>query len=359
MALSGTEAVSSVASGSVWRSRAIYKVTSPAARSPAQGRDARVPLAGAARTTGATVEAEAAAITARRIAEYERFVRARRGDRCARGSTLSGSPARGRSVIASSMHPVLDRGQVLDGHRRLLARAAPDAGEGRPAATQRRPVPVHGTRRRTQHAQPCEARLRRRLPGFAERDRSRRPVRGRARRNAVRPHGSAPGAVPRWLGHREWRRSRDADGAGVQRARRCHGQRDGRSRTGPHGAHPRGRGGSRATTAAVLDTLATVRSTTRSPTCRRRSPRAPRHARRADRHALADVRQRLATRPARASGRRRTDLIVAANIVHATPVLATTLANLRSVLTPGGRLVLLEATTRRISTSPWATPPGW
>ncbi|MEO8696545.1 MAG: SDR family NAD(P)-dependent oxidoreductase, partial [Acidimicrobiales bacterium] len=54
------------------------------------------------------------------------------------------------------------------------------------------------------------------------------------------------------------------------------------------------------------------------------------------------------------------DLIVAANVVHATPRLSTTLTNLRTLLAPGGQLLMLEATTReRFSDLTVGFTPGW
>ena len=54
------------------------------------------------------------------------------------------------------------------------------------------------------------------------------------------------------------------------------------------------------------------------------------------------------------------DLIVAANVVHATPRLDVTLGHLRSLLAPGGQLILLEATTReRFADLTVGFMPGW
>ena len=54
------------------------------------------------------------------------------------------------------------------------------------------------------------------------------------------------------------------------------------------------------------------------------------------------------------------DVIVAANVVHATPNLEVTLRHLRQLLAPGGQLVLLEATTReRFSDLTVGFTPGW
>jgi acyl transferase domain-containing protein len=54
------------------------------------------------------------------------------------------------------------------------------------------------------------------------------------------------------------------------------------------------------------------------------------------------------------------DLVIAANVVHATPHLSATLHNLRTLLAPGGQLLLLEATTReRFSDLTVGLTPGW
>ncbi|MCU1501770.1 MAG: short-chain dehydrogenase, partial [Ilumatobacteraceae bacterium] len=54
------------------------------------------------------------------------------------------------------------------------------------------------------------------------------------------------------------------------------------------------------------------------------------------------------------------DVIIAANVVHATPNLRRTLANVRDLLASGGRLVMLEATTReRFSDLTVGFTPGW
>ena len=51
---------------------------------------------------------------------------------------------------------------------------------------------------------------------------------------------------------------------------------------------------------------------------------------------------------------------MAANVVHATPELRVTLGHLRSLLAPGGQLVLLEATTReRFADLTVGFTPGW
>jgi SAM-dependent methyltransferase len=54
------------------------------------------------------------------------------------------------------------------------------------------------------------------------------------------------------------------------------------------------------------------------------------------------------------------DLIVASNVIHATPSLDVSLANARRLLKPGGRLILIEVTrlTTTINTI-FGTLPGW
>ena len=54
------------------------------------------------------------------------------------------------------------------------------------------------------------------------------------------------------------------------------------------------------------------------------------------------------------------DVVVAANILHATKSLRQTLGNVRKLLKPGGRLVLIELTRERMTTSTiFGTLPGW
>ncbi|KAL9616313.1 MAG: hypothetical protein Q9160_008808 [Pyrenula sp. 1 TL-2023] len=54
------------------------------------------------------------------------------------------------------------------------------------------------------------------------------------------------------------------------------------------------------------------------------------------------------------------DVIVAANVLHATKSLHHTLSNVRKLLKPGGRLILIELTRERITTSTiFGTLPGW
>lgn len=53
------------------------------------------------------------------------------------------------------------------------------------------------------------------------------------------------------------------------------------------------------------------------------------------------------------------DLIIAGNVLHATPDMAETLRNTRSMLKPGGHLLLLEAVVAEPSTMSVALLPGW
>lgn len=54
------------------------------------------------------------------------------------------------------------------------------------------------------------------------------------------------------------------------------------------------------------------------------------------------------------------DVVVAANVLHATKSLYHTLSNVRKLLKPGGRLILIELTRERITTSTiFGTLPGW
>ncbi|CAG9990817.1 unnamed protein product [Clonostachys byssicola] len=54
------------------------------------------------------------------------------------------------------------------------------------------------------------------------------------------------------------------------------------------------------------------------------------------------------------------DLIVAANVLHATPNLNTTLTNVQRLLRPGGKLVMLEVTENQwIAQAIFGTLPGW
>ena len=53
------------------------------------------------------------------------------------------------------------------------------------------------------------------------------------------------------------------------------------------------------------------------------------------------------------------DLIVAANVLHATPRMTHTMKNVRRLLKPGGKLLLIELTTLRVQFFPFGLLPGW
>ncbi|KAL8964582.1 MAG: hypothetical protein Q9183_004352, partial [Haloplaca sp. 2 TL-2023] len=53
------------------------------------------------------------------------------------------------------------------------------------------------------------------------------------------------------------------------------------------------------------------------------------------------------------------DVIVAANVLHATSLLTTTLTNVRKLLKPSGKLILIEETIPAIRRFPFAALPGW
>ncbi|OQE02483.1 hypothetical protein PENSOL_c002G05636 [Penicillium solitum] len=53
------------------------------------------------------------------------------------------------------------------------------------------------------------------------------------------------------------------------------------------------------------------------------------------------------------------DLIIAANVLHATVNMSNTMTNVRSLLKPGGKLLLLEITSPSVASFPFATLPGW
>ena len=53
------------------------------------------------------------------------------------------------------------------------------------------------------------------------------------------------------------------------------------------------------------------------------------------------------------------DVVVAANVLHATTLLADTMKNVRRLLKPEGRLILIEETTSSLRRFPFATLPGW
>ena len=53
------------------------------------------------------------------------------------------------------------------------------------------------------------------------------------------------------------------------------------------------------------------------------------------------------------------DVIVAANVLHATSLLLRTMKNVHKLLKPGGRLILIEETVLALRRFPFATLPGW
>ena len=53
------------------------------------------------------------------------------------------------------------------------------------------------------------------------------------------------------------------------------------------------------------------------------------------------------------------DLVIAANVLHATTRMTRTLTNVRKLLRPGGKLLLVEITTIRARFFPFGTLPGW
>ncbi|KAJ5374170.1 hypothetical protein N7517_006176 [Penicillium concentricum] len=53
------------------------------------------------------------------------------------------------------------------------------------------------------------------------------------------------------------------------------------------------------------------------------------------------------------------DLIIAANVLHATVNMSNTMTNVHSLLRPGGKLLLLEITSPSLASFPFATLPGW
>jgi cyclopropane fatty-acyl-phospholipid synthase-like methyltransferase len=53
------------------------------------------------------------------------------------------------------------------------------------------------------------------------------------------------------------------------------------------------------------------------------------------------------------------DLIIAANVLHATVNMSNTMTNARSLLKPDGKLLLLEITSPSLASFPFATLPGW
>ncbi|KAK2773270.1 putative PKS/NRPS-like protein biosynthetic cluster [Emmonsiellopsis sp. PD_33] len=53
------------------------------------------------------------------------------------------------------------------------------------------------------------------------------------------------------------------------------------------------------------------------------------------------------------------DVIIASNVLHATPSIAKTLDHVRALLKPHGKLLLIEAITHRPASLPFALLPGW
>ena len=53
------------------------------------------------------------------------------------------------------------------------------------------------------------------------------------------------------------------------------------------------------------------------------------------------------------------DLVIAANVLHATTQMTRTLSNVHKLLKPGGKLLLVEITTTRAQLFPFGTIPGW
>ena len=53
------------------------------------------------------------------------------------------------------------------------------------------------------------------------------------------------------------------------------------------------------------------------------------------------------------------DVIVAANVLHATKLLTSTMKNVHRLLKPGGKLILIEETVPTLHRFPFATLPGW
>ena len=53
------------------------------------------------------------------------------------------------------------------------------------------------------------------------------------------------------------------------------------------------------------------------------------------------------------------DLVIAANVLHATTQMMRTLSNVHKLLKPGGKLLLVEITTTRAQLFPFGTIPGW
>lgn len=53
------------------------------------------------------------------------------------------------------------------------------------------------------------------------------------------------------------------------------------------------------------------------------------------------------------------DMIIAANVLHATSLLTSTMKNVYKLLKPGGKLILIEETVPALRRFPFATLPGW
>lgn len=53
------------------------------------------------------------------------------------------------------------------------------------------------------------------------------------------------------------------------------------------------------------------------------------------------------------------DVVIAANVLHATSLLTRTMKNVHKLLKPGGRLILIEETVQALLRFPFATLPGW
>lgn len=53
------------------------------------------------------------------------------------------------------------------------------------------------------------------------------------------------------------------------------------------------------------------------------------------------------------------DMVIAANVLHATSLLTSTMKNVYELLKPGGKLILIEETVPTLRRFPFATLPGW
>ena len=53
------------------------------------------------------------------------------------------------------------------------------------------------------------------------------------------------------------------------------------------------------------------------------------------------------------------DLVIAANVLHVTSLLTSTMKNVHKLLKPGGKLILIEETVPALRRFPFATLPGW